>query len=251
MAAVRPIRSASPEPIGLHHQAMDNLRFIRSTMESAATIDGIRPRPRLRGVLHAVGFVVACVVGAFFVEATDGKRLVGAAVFAGSAVTMLGASALYHRIWWSPRARPRMRRVDHAGIYILIAGTYTPVGLLSLHGSLQEIVLAVVWSGAAAAIVTKLCWVRAPKWLSAAFGIALGWVGVVALPQLVDRAGVAAAALLGAGGLAYTAGAIVYARRRPDPIPTVFGYHELFHALTLVALACQYVAIVFFVVGVG
>ena len=144
-----------------------------------------------------------------------------------------------------------MRRIDHAGVYLLIAGTYTPVGLLSLHGSLQEIVLAVVWSGAAAAIVTKLCWVRAPKWLSAVFGIALGWVGVVALPQVVDRAGVAAAALLGAGGLAYTAGAIVYARRRPDPIPTVFGYHELFHALTLVALACQYVAIVFFVVGVG
>ncbi|HWF86565.1 MAG TPA: hemolysin III family protein [Vicinamibacterales bacterium] len=220
-------------------------------MESAATIDGIRVRPRLRGVLHAVGFVVACVVGAFFVGATDGKRLVAAAVFAGSAVAMLGASALYHRIWWSPRARPRMRRVDHAGIYVLIAGTYTPVGLLSLHGSIQRTVLGVVWAGAAAAIVTKICWVGAPKWLSAVFGITLGWIGIAAMPQLAHSAGPAAVVLLAAGGVAYTLGAIVYARRRPDPIPTVFGYHEIFHALTLVALCCQYVAIALFVVKVG
>jgi hemolysin III len=164
---------------------------------------------------------------------------------------MLGASALYHRITWSPGMRTWMRRIDHAGIYLLIAGTYTPVGLLSLRGSLQRVVLAVVWSGAAAAIVTKICWVRAPKWLSAVFAIALGWVGVAAMPQLARTAGIAAVVLLAAGGLAYTAGAIIYARRKPDPAPAIFGYHELFHALTLVALACQYVAIAFFVVGVG
>jgi hemolysin III len=125
------------------------------------------------------------------------------------------------------------------------------VGLLSLHGSLRQIVLAVVWTGAAAAIVFKFAWVDAPKWLAAAIGIALGWVGVVALPQLVGSSGAAAVVLLGAGGLAYTAGAIVYAVRRPDPVPLVFGYHELFHALTLVAVACQYVAIAFFVLDVG
>jgi hemolysin III len=218
-------------------------------MESAATPEGLRPR--LRGTLHATGFVVACVVGAFFVSATgDGLRLVGAAVFAGSAAVMLGASTLYHRITWSERARPRMRRVDHAGIYILIAGTYTPVGLLSLHGDLQTIVLAIVWAGAGAAILTKVCWVGSPKWLSAVFGIALGWVGVAAMPQVAHTAGIGAVVLLAAGGIAYTVGAIVYALRRPDPVPAVFGYHEVFHALTLVALACQYVAIAVFVVGV-
>jgi hemolysin III len=144
-----------------------------------------------------------------------------------------------------------MRRVDHAGIYLLIAGTYTPVGLLSLHGTLQRLVLTVVWSGAAAAILTKVCWDRAPRWLSVVFAVTLGWIGIAALPQLIRTAGVAAVALLAAGGVAYTAGAVVYARRRPDPAPSVFGYHELFHALTLVALGCQYVAIAFFVVRVG
>ena len=208
-------------------------------------------RPLLRGVLHLVGFAAAIVVGAIFLVPLDGLRLLGAAVFAGSAAAMLGASALYHRVVWTPRARLRMRRIDHAGIYVLIAGTYTPVGLLGLHGSLQRVVLAIVWSGAAAAIISKVFWVGSPKWLSAVFGIVLGWVGVAALPQLARSDGLAAVALLAAGGLAYTLGAIVYARRRPDPVPAVFGYHEVFHALTLVALACQYVAIAFFVVHVG
>jgi hemolysin III len=210
-------------------------------------------RPRLRGVLHLVAFVVACAVGIVLVIAVDGSRqVVGATAFAVSAALMLGASALYHRVTWrTTRARLRMRRVDHAGIYLLIAGTYTPVGLLSLHGDLQHVVLAVVWAGAGAAILTKLCWVGAPKWLSAVFGIALGWVGVVAMPQLAHTAGIAAVVLLAAGGLAYTVGGIVYAARRPNPAPAIFGYHELFHALTIVALACQYVAIAFFVVRVG
>jgi hemolysin III len=209
-------------------------------------------RPRLRGTLHAVGFVAALIVGAVFViSASGGRRELAAAVFAGSAATMLALSSLYHRIIWSPGARLWMRRADHAGIYILIAGTTTAVGLLSLHGRLQEVVLGVVWAGAAAATLTKFCWVRAPKWLSALFGLLLGWVGIAALPQLAHTAGPAAVALLAAGGVAYTAGAVVYALRKPDPIPAVFGYHELFHALTLVALACQYVAIAFFVVRVG
>jgi hemolysin III len=208
-------------------------------------------RPRLRGTLHQAGFFAACAVGIVFVSVVDGRRLVAAAVFAASAAAMLGASALYHRVTWGPRARLWMRRVDHAGIYLLIGGTYTAVGLLGLHGSLQRVVLGVVWGGAGIATLAKLCWVAAPKWLSAIVGVALGWVGIVAMPQLERTAGPAAVALLAAGGLAYTAGALVYARRRPDPLPAVFGYHELFHALTLVALACQYVAIAFFVVRVG
>jgi len=213
--------------------------------------DGAGARPLLRGVLHAAGFVVAVAVGGVFVAATDGRRLVAAAAFAGSAAAMLGASTLYHRGTWSPRVRPWMRRLDHTGIYLLIAGTYTAVGLVSLHGTVQHVVLTVVWCGAGAAIVLKVSWIRAPKWVSALIGIALGWVGVAAAPQIAASAGPAALALLAAGGIAYTAGAVVYAGRRPDPVPAVFGYHEVFHALTLVALACQYVAIAFFVVRVG
>ncbi len=208
-------------------------------------------RPLLRGMLHQAGFVVACAVGAVFLTTVDGRRLVAAAIFAAAVVAMLGVSSLYHRVTWSPRARLRMRHLDHAGIYVLIAGTYTSVGLLALHGSLQHVVLGVVWGGAGAAILAKLFWDAAPKWVSAVVGVALGWVGIVAMPQLVRTVGPAAVALLGAGGLAYTAGAVVYARRKPDPLPAIFGYHEMFHALTLVALACQYVAIAFFVVRVG
>jgi hemolysin III len=210
-------------------------------------------KPRLRGVLHEVAFVVALAIGPLLgVEAKGVRASVAAAVFAGSVAAMLFASTLYHRIdWKTPVARLRMRRIDHAGIYILIAGTYTPIGLISLHGAVQHAVLGVVWSGAAAATLMKFVWVSAPKWLSAAIGIALGWVGVAAMPQLERAAGPAAVALLAVGGVAYTAGAIVYARRKPDPVPLVFGYHELFHALTLVAVVCQYCAIAFFVIRVG
>ena len=196
--------------------------------------------------------MLALVAGSLLIAyAEGGRRRVAASVFAGSVVAMLGASTLYHRVTWSPRVRPWMRRIDHAGIYLLIAGTYTPVGLLSLHGTLQRVTLAIVWAGAAIAIALKFIWVDAPKWLAAATGIALGWAGVAAMPQIERTTGIAAVVLLAVGGLAYTAGAIVYARRRPDPVPDVFGYHEVFHALTLVAVACQYVAIAFFVVKVG
>jgi hemolysin III len=209
-------------------------------------------KPRLRGVLHEVAFFIALIVGALLVIYADGTRAsAAAAAFAGSVAAMLGASALYHRVTWSVRARPWMRRLDHAGIYLLIAGTYTPVGLLTLRGTMREFVLLVVWSGAAAAILMKFIWIGSPKWLSAATGIALGWAGVAAMPQVARYAGATAVVLLAIGGLAYTAGAVVYARRRPDPVPAVFGYHEVFHALTLVAVTCQYVAIAFFVVKVG
>ncbi len=209
-------------------------------------------RPLLRGVLHQAAFFVALMVGTMLVLSTSGFRAtVAALVFAGSVALMLGVSALYHRVTWSPRIRPWMRRLDHAGVYLLIAGTYTPVGLLTLHGALRETVLAIVWSGAGAAIALKFAWVRAPKWLSVVIGIALGWVGVAAMPQVWAHAGAAAFALLLSGGLAYTVGAVVYAVKRPNPAPRVFGYHEVFHALTLVAVTCQYVAIAFWVLRVG
>jgi hemolysin III len=192
------------------------------------------------------------VVGTLLIVGADGaSRHIAAAVFAGSVAVCFGASALYHRVTWTPDLRRWMRRVDHAGIYVLIAGTYTPVCLLVLNGTWRIVVLAVVYAGAGAAIALRFIWIDAPKWLAAVFGIALGWAAVVIFPQLATRLNPAAVVLLGVGGLVYTAGAIVYVRRRPDPMPTVFGYHELFHALTIAAVACQYVAIAFFIVRAG
>jgi hemolysin III len=144
-----------------------------------------------------------------------------------------------------------MRRADHAGIYLLIAGTYTPVSLIALRGNWRPAVLGVVWAGAAVAIAVKFVWISAPRWLAASLGLALGWIAVVAMPQLVRNLDAAAVSLLAIGGLAYSAGAIVYARGRPDPVPAVFGYHELFHALTIVGVTCQYTAIAFFVLNTG
>jgi hemolysin III len=201
-------------------------------------------KPRLRGVLHELGAYTAVPLGVVLGLAADGTLArVSAAVFAGTVVSMFAASALYHRFTWSPATRLWLRRLDHAGIFGLIAGTYTPFGLLVLQGRWRVVVLAVVWTGAAVAILAKLAWVAAPKWLSAVAGIVLGWVGVAVFPQILDRAGAPTAALVLGGGLCYTAGAVVYARRRPDPAPGIFGYHELFHALVLVAVALQYGAV--------
>ncbi|MFL5968286.1 MAG: hemolysin III family protein [Gaiellaceae bacterium] len=214
----------------------------------AATVVGELTKPRLRGVLHHIAFVVALVVAPFAIVGADGRLArAGVAVFATSVAACFGASALYHRVSWNPTARRWMRRLDHAGVYLLIAGTYTPVALLGLHGMWREAILAIVWGGALVAIVVKFAWVDAPKWVAAAIGLALGWVAVVALPQLVVGIPPAAMALLVIGGIAYTVGALVYAACRPDPFPAVFGYHEVFHALTIFAVACQYVAIALFV----
>jgi hemolysin III len=218
----------------------------------AAHDDPVAEPPLLRGMLHGGAFVASCVIGVLFVAAAPSDRVVPALAFAISATVMLGTSTVYHRVRWKrTAARLWMRRADHAGIFLLIAGTYTPVGLISLHGSWRVTILAIVWSGAAAAVLVKMCWVGAPTVLSAAFGVLVGWAGVAALPEVVKHDGLAPVILLAVGGLAYTAGAIVYAVRRPDPFPRVFGYHELFHALTIAALACQYVAVAFFVVRVG
>jgi hemolysin III len=207
-------------------------------------------KPRLRGVSHQFAFFVSVVLGAGLVASASGAgERVSTAVFGAAVATMFGVSALYHRVTWRPRARRWMRRLDHAAIYLLIAGTYTPFGLLALSGAWRWAVLLIVWGGALVAIVFKLAWVDAPKWVSAVMAVALGWVGVVALPQLWDRVGAGGIALLGAGGALYTAGAVIYARHRPDPIPAVFGYHELFHALVIAAAACQYAAVTLYVVG--
>ena len=197
--------------------------------------------------MHQYAFFVAVAVGVLLVvEASGARATFAAAVFAVSVATMFGTSALYHRPTWSPRWRPWLRRLDHAMIYLLIAGTYTPFCLLVLTGAWRPTVLAVVWTGAVVAIVQKFVWVDAPKWLAVAFGIGLGWIAVIAVPELM-KVGAGGMVLVLAGGLLYTAGALVYAIGRPDPAPATFGYHEIFHVLVAGAVVCQYCAIAFFV----
>jgi hemolysin III len=205
-------------------------------------------RPRYRGVSHRIAFFLTLPLAAVLgLEVQTSAGRVAAIAFGTSVAAMFGASALYHTVDWPEARRRWMRRLDHAGIYGLIAGSYTPVGLLVLDGNWRLVVLGVVWTGAAVAIALKFLWVDAPKWLSAVIGVGLGWVAVIVFPQIVDRVGIAGSLLVLAGGLAYTAGALVYALRRPDPLPAVFGYHEVFHALVIVAVAFQYSAIAFFV----
>jgi hemolysin III len=204
--------------------------------------------PRLRGVFHLRAFYVAVPLGLVLaLEAPTPLARIAAIAFALSVAAMFGTSSLFHRIPWSPGAKRRMAVLDHAMIYALIAGTYTPFALLVLRPGWRIPILAVVYAGSAAAIVAKVIWREAPSWVAAATCLTLGWIAVLVFPQIAARIGVGGTSLLAAGGVAYTVGAVVYARRRPDPFPATFGYHEIFHALVIVAVACQYAAIAFFV----
>jgi hemolysin III len=212
----------------------------------------VRVKPRLHGVLHQYAFFVSLASGTLLVLlAATTKASVAAALYAASVSALFGVSALYHRVTWTGPARRRMRRLDHAMIFLLIAGTYTPVGLLVLQGRLGTVVLAVVWGGALAGIVLELAWAGAPRWLGGTVYLALGWVAVVAMPQLFVRLGVTGGMLIVAGGLVYSAGAAVYALRRPDPVPAVFGYHEVFHLLVIAGVAAHFLAISLFVLPTG
>lgn len=174
-----------------------------------------------------------------------------AAVYALTSALLFGTSALYHRGHWSGRVEDVLRRFDHANIYLIIAGTYTPFALLALDGTVRTVVLSVVWSGAAAGVVFRVLWLSAPRWLYTALYIGLGWVAAFILPQLLDGAGVAALVLVLAGGLLYSVGGLVYGLRRPDPSPRWFGFHEVFHACTVAAYIAQYVAVSFVVYRAG
>ena len=161
---------------------------------------------------------------------------------------MFGVSAVYHRGNWSDRPRRWLRALDHAGIFVLIAGTYTAFGLLVLDGAWRWAVLGIVWGGAACAVLLNVTWRSSPQWLTGVLAIALGWVGAVVAPQFATDLGVGGMTLVVAGGLAYTAGAVIFAMRRPDPYPSTFGYHEIFHVLVITAVACHYAALAFFAV---
>jgi hemolysin III len=204
-------------------------------------------KPRMRGVLHQYAFFVSVVLGAVLViVAPGGRARLAAAIYAFAVSGLLGTSALYHRVTWSKRARAWMRRLDHSMIFVLIAGTYTPFALLVLSGALAQAILIVVWAGALGGIVLNLVWITAPRWLIAAVYVALGWVAVAAMPALADKLGAGGVALLVGGGLLYTAGAVIYATKRPDPSPQVFGYHEIFHALVVAAAAAHFAVVAFY-----
>jgi hemolysin III len=207
-------------------------------------------KPRLRGVSHQWAFYVSLALGAaLVVAAPGGQPRLAAGIYALSVAALFGTSAVYHRITWASQAARRwMRRLDHSMIFFLIAGTYTPFALLVLDGDLATVIMVVVWAGALGGIVMKLVWIDAPKTLVAIIYLALGWVAVAAFPTMLDELGITGTALVSAGGLLYTAGALVYAFQRPNPAPTVFGYHEVFHALVILAAALQYAVIAFYVI---
>lgn len=209
-------------------------------------------KPKLRGWLHLGTFPCALVGGMLLVALgpTLEARLC-AAVYALTSALLFGVSAAYHRGDWSERVSAWLRRFDHANIYLIIAGTYTPFAYLVLEGVARALVLAVVWVGALAGVLFRVLWVGAPRWLYTALYVGLGWVAAFFVPQFLDGTGAVVAALVILGGVLYSAGGLVYGLRRPDPSPRWFGFHEVFHALTVAAYVLQYVAVSFVVYKAG
>ena len=202
------------------------------------------PKPRWRGRIHQVAFFVSIPAGIALVVLAQGwvARL-AALVYALSLVAVFGSSAAYHRGRWTPVALRRMKRLDHSMIFVLIAGTYTPVALLALDGSWTVVMLSIVWAGAVTGIVLKMVRIDGFRVLSNGLYIVLGWIALVAFPSMIREMQPAALTLAVVGGLLYTAGAIVFATRHPDPAPIVFGYHEVWHAFMMAAAACHFAMI--------
>jgi hemolysin III len=205
--------------------------------------------PRLRGLLHAHAAWVAVAASIVLIAlAPTADARIAALVYGAGLVALFSASALYHRWWGDPRYKPWLRRLDHSTIFVFIAASYTPVGLLVLDGTMKTVVLVSVWAGAAAGVAMSLAWINAPRSLQAACYVALGWVAVVALPQLAERVGVAPFVLLAVGGALYSVGAAVYALQRPNLWPRTFGFHEVFHALVIAAALVHFIAMAGWVV---
>lgn len=201
-------------------------------------------KPLLRGVSHEAAALVALGAGSVLVAlAPPGSARLASLVYSLSLVAMFSVSALYHRPQWGMRARRWMRRLDHSTIFLLIAGTFTPFGLLALEGRERTMLLAFAWGGATLGILQALFWVHAPRLITALLYLALGWGVLPSLRALYPQLGVAGLLLLGGGGLAYSVGAMVYALKRPDPLPRTFGYHEVFHALVIVASVLHFAAV--------
>jgi hemolysin III len=203
----------------------------------------------MRGWLHVYAFGVAVVSGVVLCSLAATRPgvapLLSSLVYSVSVCGLFGVSALYHRRVWSTRGFQLMRRLDHSMIFVFIAGTYTPFSVLLLPPRPATVILGAVWGGAVAGVALKMIWPHASRWLSAPLYVALGWVAIAVLPDLLNAGGVAAFVLLTVGGVFYTGGAVLYALRRPNPWPAVFGHHEFFHACTLVAALCHHIAVYF------
>jgi hemolysin III len=201
--------------------------------------------PRLRGVSHAIAFLLAVAAAVIvIVLAPSGRATVAVAIYGAGLMALFGTSALYHRWPGPPRLKPVLQRLDHSTIFVFIAACYTPIALIVLHGALAWVVLGLAWTGAIAGVALSLGSARAPRALVVGSYLALGWVALIALPQLVHELQPTPLILLAGGGLLYSAGAIIYAWQRPDPWPATFGFHEIFHALVILAAAAQYIAVV-------
>jgi hemolysin III len=205
-------------------------------------------KPVLRGWLHLAWFGASLALGTLLVASAHGAvRITAVAIYAASVSALFGISALYHRGTWTAAWSRRLQRLDHAMIFVLIAGTATPAFLLTTSGTFRLACVIMMWALTAAAAALRLAWMSAPELVAGSTFVGRGWVAVLALPGVWIHAGAAAGALMLSGGLLYTAGALCYHRRRPDPYPAVFGYHEVFHACVCAAAACQYAAIALFV----
>ena len=208
-------------------------------------------KPKLRGWQHLASAPLILVAGIVLIALSPtATTRIGSALYAGSALLLFGVSALYHRGTWSPRVWTFLRRFDHANIFLLIAGSYTPFSLILLDGLDRVLLLSVVWTGAVAGVLFKVFWPDAPRWLSAPIYIALGWAAIFFIPGFFDGAlalgvgiGVAVFVLILVGGALYTFGGLVYGLQWPDPSPRWFGFHEVFHSFTILAFASHYVGV--------
>lgn len=201
-------------------------------------------KPKLRGWLHFAMTPLALAAGIVLIAvAPTAAGKIGGAVFLVASLLLFGTSGVYHRWYWSPKAEAVLRRMDHANIFIFIAATYTPLSLLLLEGRSRVMLLVIVWAAAALGLLFRVFWLGAPRWLYTVLYIAMGWAAVGWLPQFLHNGGPAVLSLIVAGGLLYSLGAVVYARKRPNPSPRWFGFHEIFHAATIAAFVCHYTAI--------
>jgi hemolysin III len=219
---------------------------------SMTAIGGTALPPRMRGVLHSAALPLCVAAGIVLISlAPDAASRAAAAIYSATACALFGVSAVYHTGRGSAARRRLLKRLDHSNIYLIIAGTYTPFAALALTGTTRAALLWCVWGGAAAGVALHLAWVQTPVWLTTPLYIGLGWIAAFAIPQLLRGAGVTAVVLAIVGGVLYTAGGVVYATRRPDPFPRVFGFHEVFHTLTVAAFTTQYVAVSLVVYAAG
>ncbi|MDR3068311.1 MAG: hemolysin III family protein [Cellulomonas sp.] len=209
----------------------------------AATL-GPKLKPKLRGWIHAgvAPFVLAAGIVIIALSPTAASRWANV-VFTIAGVLLFGISAVYHRGTWSPRVAGVLRRLDHTNIFLVIAGTYTPLSVILLEARTARVLLIVVWSGALVGLLMRVFWLGAPRWLYVPIYLALGWVAVALLPQFAESGGTAVLWLVVSGGLAYSLGAVVYGLKRPDPSPRWFGFHEIFHVLTVAGYTCLYIAV--------